>query len=182
VLSAVPVPVTEEACPPDRREEARTAVTEPKAVDLIHLEDTDGNRCIVRVTGRFQPGVLTGHDVLRADVLVSAGFVEARLEMCLSPQDLSSWRRSLGDLAPGGHASVGGDRGLGLGIHVDDERSVAVWVEDPDRLTTTFTIRPPDTWIEEHRDRLRHVQRTWPREVVETAPGAYEWGPGARTP
>jgi hypothetical protein len=28
-------------------------VTEPDAVDLIHLEDADGDHCIVRVTGRF---------------------------------------------------------------------------------------------------------------------------------
>ncbi|THA44557.1 hypothetical protein E6R62_36640 [Streptomyces sp. A1136] len=45
-------------------------------MDLIHLADPDGNRCIVRVTGRSQPGVLTGHDILQADVLVSASFVD----------------------------------------------------------------------------------------------------------
>ncbi|MEU6666095.1 DUF5959 family protein [Streptomyces sp. NPDC046727] len=144
-------------------------------MDLIHLQDTDGNRCIVRVTGRSQPGVLTGHDILRADVVVSASFVDARLEMCLSQQDLSSWQQALAELTPGGNASVGGDGGLNLGIHVNDERSVSVWVEDPDRLTTAFMIRPPDNWVEEHHDRLRHVQQAWPREVVETTSTAYEW-------
>jgi hypothetical protein len=54
-------------------------MTEPAPVDLIHLADAEGNRCIVRVTGGFQPGVLTGHDILRADVLASASFVDARL-------------------------------------------------------------------------------------------------------
>ena len=155
-------------------------MTDSKAVDLIHLEDTDGNSCIVRVTGRSQPGVLTGHDILRADVLVSSSFVDARLEMHLSPQDLSSWQQALAELIPGGNASVGGDRGLNLGIHVNDERSVSVWVEDPDRLTTAFMIRPPDKWIEDHHDRLQHVQQAWPREVVETAPTAYEWTPKHR--
>ncbi|MFJ6602142.1 DUF5959 family protein [Streptomyces lydicus] len=152
-------------------------MTEPKAVDLIHLEDGDGNRCTVRVTGRFRPGVLTGHDILCADVLVSASFVDARLEMCLSPQDLSSWQQSLAELTPGGNASLGGDRGLHLGIHVNDERSVSVWVEDPERLTTALTIRPPAGWLDEHHDRLQQVRQAWPREVVETAPMAYEWAP-----
>ncbi|MGW9042852.1 DUF5959 family protein [Streptomyces lydicus] len=151
-----------------------------KAVDLIHLADADGNRCTVRVTGRSQPGVLTGHDILRADVLVSASFVDARLEMCLSPQDLSSWQQSLAELTPGGHASLGGDRGLTLGVHVNDERAVSVWVEDPDRLTTTLMIRPPGDWIDEHRGRLQDVRQAWPREVVETAPLAYEWIPDHR--
>ncbi|MEU3528139.1 DUF5959 family protein [Streptomyces sp. NPDC038707] len=146
-------------------------------MDLIHLEDMDGNRCLVRVTGRFQPGVLTGHDVLLAEVLVSASFVDARLEMCLSPQDLASWRQSLAGLIPGGNASIGDDRGLALGIHLNDDHSVSVWVEDPDRLTVTLTIRPPDDWTEDHHDRLRRVEQAWPRETAKTAPGAYEWAP-----
>lgn len=28
---------------------------EPEPVDLIHLADNDGDRCIVRITGRSQP-------------------------------------------------------------------------------------------------------------------------------
>ncbi|MFD9392231.1 DUF5959 family protein [Streptomyces sp. NPDC060000] len=53
-------------------------------MDLIHLEDADGDHCTVRVTGRFRPGVLSGHDVLRADVLAHAGFVDAGLELSSS--------------------------------------------------------------------------------------------------
>ncbi|MEU8993134.1 DUF5959 family protein [Streptomyces sp. NPDC048558] len=58
--------------------ESETGGDEPGPVDLIHLEDANGDCCIVRVTGRFKPGVLTGHDVLRADVLAHASFVDAR--------------------------------------------------------------------------------------------------------
>ncbi|MBQ1123987.1 DUF5959 family protein [Streptomyces smyrnaeus] len=155
-------------------------MTESKALDLIHLEDMDGNRCLVRVTGRLRPGVLTSHDLLRADVLISASFVDARLEMCLSQQDLSSWQQSLAELGPGGNASLGAGRGLELGIQVNDERSVSVWVEDPDRLTTVLLIRTSEDWIAEHHDRLRHVRQAWPGEVVETASAAYEWGPEHR--
>ena len=43
-----------------------SVMTAPAPVDLIHLTDPDGDPCIVRVTGRFQPGALTGHDILRA--------------------------------------------------------------------------------------------------------------------
>ncbi|MFH9125736.1 DUF5959 family protein [Streptomyces globisporus] len=79
-------------------------------MDLIHLADPDGGRCIVRVTGRFQPGVLTGHDILRADVLASASFVDARLDLYLLPHDLDSWAQQLSSLRPGQTASIGGDR------------------------------------------------------------------------
>ncbi|WP_037854919.1 DUF5959 family protein [Streptomyces sp. NRRL F-2799] len=56
-------------------------------MDLIHLEDADGDRCIVRVTGRLKLGVLTGHDVLRAGVLAHASFVDVRLEPGLFQRD-----------------------------------------------------------------------------------------------
>ncbi|GHB78688.1 hypothetical protein GCM10010377_80950 [Streptomyces viridiviolaceus] len=38
-------------------------MTEPGAVDLIHLEDADGDRCIVRVTGRYKHDALTTTDL-----------------------------------------------------------------------------------------------------------------------
>ncbi|WP_326769587.1 DUF5959 family protein [Streptomyces sp. NBC_01591] len=152
-------------------------MTEPVAVDLIDLGDAEGNRCVVRVTGRFQPGVLTGHDILRADVLVSASFIDARLELCLSQRDLDAWQRDLARLAPGTDAGLGADRGLRLVFHMHEERSLSVTVHDPDRLTTMLWIQPEETWIQEHHQRLDHVRGTWPSEVVETAPMAYEWSP-----
>ncbi|MFJ3762785.1 DUF5959 family protein [Streptomyces sp. NPDC090080] len=148
--------------------------------DLIHLEDADGNRCIVRVTGRFQPGILTGHDILRADVLVSASFIDARLDVYLFQQDLDAWQQDLSDLAPGRQASIGGDRGLSLTLHVHDEFWVSVAVEDPDRLTTLLGIRPEESWVDRHQERLKEVRQTWPSEVIKTAPGAYEWCPNRK--
>ncbi|MFD0516337.1 DUF5959 family protein [Streptomyces aureus] len=74
---------------------------EPEPVDLIHLADADGDRCIVRVTGRYQPGILTGHDTLRADVLVSTSFLDARLELYLFQRDLTAWEHELEGLVPG---------------------------------------------------------------------------------
>ncbi|WP_406141469.1 DUF5959 family protein [Streptomyces anulatus] len=149
-------------------------------MDLIHLADPDGDRCIVRVTRRFQPGVLTGHDILHADVLASASFVDARLQLYLLPHDLDSWEQQLSNLRPGQTASIGGDRGLSLDIHMYEDGWLAIRVSDPDRLTTVLGTRPRGDWITEHRGRLEQVRLAWPREVIETAPGAYEWSPNRK--
>lgn len=155
-------------------------MTEPAPADLIHLADADGNRCIVRITGRFQPGVLTGHDTLCADVLVSASFIDARLNVHLSQRDLDAWQRDLSDLSPGRQAGIGGDRGLSLVLHMQ-EGWLSVTVDDPDRLTTVLGIRPQENWIDEHRERLEQVRQNWPGEVIETAPMTYEWSPSRKS-
>lgn len=152
-------------------------MTGPAPVDLIHLEDADGNRCIVRVTGRFQPGILTGHDILRADVLVSASFIDARLDVCLFPRDLDAWQQDLSGLAPGRRAGIGGDRGLSLTLYMHEDGWLSATIEDPDRLTTILGIRPEGDWVRKHHEGLLQVRQAWPREVIETAPGAYEWSP-----
>ncbi|AJT63135.1 DUF5959 family protein [Streptomyces chattanoogensis] len=152
-------------------------MTEAAPMDLIHLADPDGNRCIVRVTGRSRPGVLTGHDILCADVLASASFVDARLDLSLRHQDLDAWEQELSHLEPGRTVGIGGGRGLSLDIHMHGDDWLSIQVSDPDRLTTVLGIRPQGDWIAEHRGRLERVRLAWPREVIETAPGAYEWSP-----
>ncbi|MFC4606635.1 DUF5959 family protein [Streptomyces maoxianensis] len=168
----------EDAAHPSQESESSDDGTCP--ADLIHLEDSDGNRCIVRVTGRFQPGVLTGHDILCADVLVSASFIEARLNVCLVQRALNAWQRDLSDLGPGRQASIGGDRGLSLVFHLHEEGWLSVTVEDPDRLTALLGIRPEENWVNEHQERLEQERQTWPSEVIETAPMAYEWSPSRK--
>ncbi|MEV8047182.1 DUF5959 family protein [Streptomyces griseoluteus] len=158
-------------------QETECPMTGPAPVDLIHLEDADGNRCIVRVTGRFQPGILTGHDILRADVLVSASFIDARLDVLLFQRDLDAWQQDLADLVPGRQAGVGGDRGLSLTLHMHEDGWLSVTVEDPDRLTAVLGIRPDENWVHQHQEDLQRVRQTWPSEVIETAPGAYQWCP-----
>lgn len=162
--------------------EASVVMAEPDPVDLIHLEDADGTRCIVRVTGRSQPGVLTGHDILYAEVqvLVSASDVDAGLDVYLFQEDLDDWQQDLSDLAPGRQATIGGDRGLSLTLHMNEDGQLRVAVEDPDRLSTLLVIRPEGDWVHEHQQRLEQVRQTWPSEVVETAPMTYEWSPNRR--
>ncbi|WP_326589352.1 DUF5959 family protein [Streptomyces sp. NBC_01294] len=149
-------------------------------MDLIDLGDADGNRCVVRVTGRYQPGVLTGHDTLQADVLVSASFADARLELYILPQDLDTWQHDLTRLAPGKGATIGGDRGLSLGFFMHEDRTLSLMVQDPDRMSLAMGIAPQETWIQDHRQRLEQVRETWPSEVVETGPMTFEWNPNRR--
>ncbi|MFF4079306.1 DUF5959 family protein [Streptomyces sp. NPDC001777] len=151
--------------------------TEPAPVDLVRLADGEGNSCVVRVTGRSRPGVLTGHDVLRADVLVSTSFLDARLDVYLFPQDLDAWQEGLPGLVPGRQIGLGGDRGLRLVLRVHEGGLLTVSIVDPDRLTTLLGIRPEGDWLAELRESADRVGRTWPVEVVETSPMTYEWSP-----
>ncbi|WP_333762671.1 DUF5959 family protein [Streptomyces sp. IBSBF 2390] len=128
-------------------------------VDLVHLADERGNRCVVRVTGPSRPG---SHN-LRADVLVSASWVDARLDVHLFPGDLDLWRAELLGLGPGREARIGHDRGLNLVLHMIEDHSLAVTVHDPDRLTTALGIRPAEDWIEAHCRRAEEVRRVWPQ-------------------
>ncbi|MFF3379638.1 DUF5959 family protein [Streptomyces sp. NPDC002680] len=155
-------------------------MAEPDPVDLIHLKDADGTSCVVRVTGRSEPGVLTGHDILYAEVLVSASDVDARLDVYLFQEDLDDWQQALSDLAPGRQATLGGDRGLSLTLHMNEDGRLRIALEDPDRLTTLLGIRPEGDWANEHQERLEQVRKTWPSEVIETAPMTYEWSPNRR--
>ncbi|MFJ9691866.1 DUF5959 family protein [Kitasatospora sp. NPDC101183] len=144
-------------------------------MDLIHLADAEGNRCIVRVTGRFKPGDPMFHDTLHANVLVSASFVDARLDVYLSQHELDAWQQDLAALAPGRNACIGGDRGLTLGLHLHEDGWLSITVDDPDRLVAMLGARPDENWINDHHERVEQVRRTWPGEVVETSPGAYRW-------
>lgn len=144
-------------------------------MDVIHLGDAEGNRCIVRILGRLHPGVPTGHDVLRAEVLASADFDDVRLDTFLTWNQLDTWRHQLSRLVPGKNAGIASDRGLNLGLYLCEDRSLSVSLDDPDRFGADFRIRPHDSWMDDHIRRFEQTQHTWPSEVAETAPGVYEW-------
>ncbi|MGW4821448.1 DUF5959 family protein [Streptomyces sp. NPDC004227] len=90
----------------------------------------------------------------------------------LFQQDLEAWQQELTGLAPGMGASIGGDRGLNLVLHMQEDHSLAVTIHD-DRLSAVLWIQPQENWMEEHHERLEQVRQTWP----ETAPMTYEWRP-----
>ncbi|NUP50762.1 MAG: hypothetical protein HOW97_26145 [Catenulispora sp.] len=149
-----------------------------RSVDLIDLAGDAGARCIVRVTGRFEPGVLTGHDILRATVIVSANGVQSELALFLLPGDLDEWQAALdGGLGAGSTVAIAGDRGPGVDLRVRRNRRAVVRVHEADRLDVVMKFPVGAGWVDDLRERLARVRSTWPREVVQTAAGAYEWSP-----
>ncbi|MEV6107449.1 DUF5959 family protein [Streptomyces sp. NPDC051940] len=152
-------------------------------IDLIRLAGTEGNSVVVRVLGRDTPGVLTGHDTLRAEIVLGSDFVTGSLATWLLPEDVTEWEAALQALSAGRDVSwPEGGRGPELRIDLEDEFSRAsVTVADRSMSLTsvTVTIGLTDGWLEEHYAKLQLVRAAWPREVIESAPGVYEWEPTA---
>jgi hypothetical protein len=151
---------------------------EGSAGDLIRLADEE-NSPVVRVLGRTMPGVLTLHDFLDAEIVVTSGFAQGRLEVCLSPDDLDDWSEALGEVAAGRDA-VWMDDGRNPEIRFessDQDGVVVVVVEDVAASGTSVRVpvRLADGWADDHYERLRRVRADWPQEVVQTSPGTYEW-------
>lgn len=148
-------------------------------VDLIDLAGGAGDRCVVRVTGRFEPGVLTGHDILRAEVIVSSkGVVQGELALFLLPDDLDEWRDALdGGLGVGSTVAIAGGRGPGIDLRVQRNRCMAVRVRETDHLDVAMRFPIGAGWVDDLRQRLAQVHRAWPREVLKPLPGVYEWSP-----
>ena len=107
----------------------------------------------MRILGRCQPGVLTGHDFLDCDNVIKTEFVNANFSVTLLPEDLEDWE----DAESGG-----------LWVSVHDGPSSGVTVTVP-------LFVPSPKWVAEQRDLLAQAREAYPREVVETSPGAYEW-------
>ncbi|MFE4698440.1 DUF5959 family protein [Streptomyces sp. NPDC056738] len=153
-------------------------MAEGSTVDLIRLADGESS-LEVRVLGRTMPGVLTLHDYLDAEIVVTSRFARGRLDVCLAPDDLDSWSQVLGELAAGRDA-VWMDDGRNPEIRFERARQegLAVFVVE-DAAASGTSVRVPvrlaGGWVDEHHERLRRVRAAWPQEVVETSPGAYEW-------
>ncbi|MPY30062.1 hypothetical protein FNH09_01570 [Streptomyces adustus] len=155
-------------------------MTEQGGVDLIRLADDEGNSVVVQVTGRHRPGVLTAHDTLTANVLVTTAFVSGQLDIWIAPRDLVEWETALDSLAAGQDISWMGGRGPEIRIQLSGERGCPdVIVDDiPGSMATvTVPVAVEEGWMEEQRRRLDEVRRRWPREVVESSFGVYEWSP-----
>ncbi|MEU7020063.1 DUF5959 family protein [Streptomyces sp. NPDC046203] len=151
---------------------------EGSAGDLIHLADEESS-LVVRVLSRTMPGVLSLHDFLDAEIVVTSGFARGRLEACLAPDDLDGWSEALGEVAAGRDAVWMDDgRNPEIRLEPSDQDGVAVIVVE-DVAASGTSVRVPlrlaAGWVDDHHERLRHVRTHWPQEVVETSPGAYEW-------
>ncbi|MEU6278251.1 DUF5959 family protein [Streptomyces populi] len=147
-------------------------------MELIRPADGE-NGLEVRVLGRSMPGVLTLHDYLDAEIVVTSGFAQGHLDVCLAPDDLDSWSQIPGELAAGRDA-VRMDDGRNPGIRFEPSRqgrfaTFAVKDVAAPGTSVRVPVRPADGWVDEHLERLRRVRAAWPQEVVETSPGACTW-------
>jgi hypothetical protein len=152
--------------------------SEDRKVDLIRLSDEESG-LRVQVLGRHMPGVLPWHDFLDAEIVVTSGFAQGRLDVCLAPDDLDSWSQVLSTLVAGRDAAWMDDgRNPEIRFGLSGRNSAAVIVVE-DMAGSGTSVRVPvslaEGWADDHHERLQHVRSAWPREVVETSPGAYEW-------
>lgn len=157
-------------------------------INLIHLADapgTSGHSVSVRVLGRFQPGVLTGHDFLDCEIVVMAESVNATFPVTLLPEDLEDWEGALAALGAGRFARwLDSGRTPSMEFKPDESGGLRVSVQDGPASGVTVTLPLvvlPPAWVDEQRDLLTRVREVYPREVVETSPGAYEWRRATRS-
>ncbi|MET7827724.1 DUF5959 family protein [Streptomyces sp. NPDC005386] len=151
-------------------------------INLIHLADRPGNSghsVSVRVLGRFQPGVLTGHDLLDSEIVVVAESLRAAYPVTLLPEDLEDWEQSLATLESDRFA-VWLASGRTPSMKIRPNETGGLWVTVHDGPTSAVTVTVPlfalsSTWITDQRALLTRAREAYPREVVETSPGAYEW-------
>ncbi|MFF4557391.1 DUF5959 family protein [Streptomyces sp. NPDC001422] len=161
---------------------ASTASAGDGGINLIHLTDrpgTSGHSVSVRVLGRSQPGVLTGHDLLDSEIVVVAESVRAAYPVTLLPEDLEDWEQSLATLESGRFA-VWLASGRTPSMKIKPAETGGLWVTVHDGPTSAVTITvplfaPSSTWTTDQRALLTRAREVYPREVVETSPGAYEW-------
>jgi hypothetical protein len=151
-------------------------------IHLIHLADlpdTSGHSVSVRVLGRFQPGILTGHDALDCEIVIVTDSVNASFPVTLLPEDLEDWEKVLATLETG-RLATWLDSGRTPSMRIKPDESGGLWVSVHDGPASGVTVTvplflPPPAWVGEQRALLAHVREVYPREVVETSPGAYRW-------
>ncbi|MEU9977330.1 DUF5959 family protein [Streptomyces sp. NPDC051014] len=151
-------------------------------VNLIHLADrpgTSGHSVSVRILGRYQPGILTGHDFLDCDIVIKAESVSGNFSVTLLPEDLEDWEDALATLESGRFAMwLTSGRTPSMKFKPDESGGLWVSVHDGPSSGVTITVPlfvPSPKWVAEQRDLLAQAREAYPREVVETSPGAYEW-------
>jgi Family of unknown function (DUF5959) len=153
--------------------------TSSGVVEFIRL-GSDAQHLSVVVLGRHSPGVLALHDILRAEIVVRTEIGTLRLKTSVAPSDVDDWDSALGSLADDEPVSWLGNRCPEIEIGPGD--GSGFWhatVSDPGQSGVIVQI--PVTIDEAgNRERLEALRRAYPREVISTSPGTYQWrSPGA---
>ncbi|MFF4901108.1 DUF5959 family protein [Streptomyces sp. NPDC001068] len=151
-------------------------------INLIHLADrpgTSGHSVSVRILGRYQPGIPSGHDFLECEIVVTTESVDGNFSVTLLPEDLEDWEDALATLESGRFAMwLTSGRTPSMKFKPDESGGLWVSVHDGPSSGVTVTVplfAPPPKWVIEQRDLLARAREAYPREVVETSTGAYEW-------
>ncbi|MBR7835204.1 hypothetical protein KDL01_18165 [Actinospica durhamensis] len=150
--------------------------TTPDSIELIRL-GTGAQYLSVIVLGRHTPGVLPLHDMLRAEIVIETGIGTLRLKTTIAPSDIDAWESAIDALAEDEPVSWLGNRCPEIQIGPGD--GSGFWhatVSDPAQSGAIVQI-PITIDVDESRARLTAVQQAYPREVVSTSPGSYEWRP-----
>ncbi|WP_251062428.1 MULTISPECIES: DUF5959 family protein [unclassified Streptomyces] len=141
------------------------ALVAEEPVDLIHLEG-EGNRVILRITGKEARGGPDEADALVAEFHVDTPFVRGSLRTWLFAEDLRQWQRALDMLDTGQDiAWREGARAPWLFIELDeDDDRCRVTIRDHAMSLTTVTVTVPltDTWFDDAYQRLDLAWKTWP--------------------
>ncbi|OKJ52586.1 DUF5959 family protein [Streptomyces sp. CB02261] len=152
---------------------------EGESLDLICLVDPDSS-LRVRILGRNKPGNAPYNDYLDAELIITSAFVSGRLGLCLSPEVMDDWSTALNELPAreGIRWTVMGD--TEILIDIDRRFSVArpiVTVDDGGEsgVSVRVALDPGDGWLDELREQLGRVRRTWPNEVVMTLRSRDYW-------
>lgn len=128
---------------------------------LISLADDEGNSVAVDILGR-NPRWTAGLD---AEIVVKTPFVSGRIDLALSVSKLESWADALDRLDAGEDAAwMEMSRGPSIFIQLAGERDcpeVVVEDESGSMVTVRVPLIPPDSWIADHRQRLRQVRDYW---------------------
>lgn len=151
-------------------------------IHLIHLADgpgTRGHSVSVRILGRSQPGILTGHDFLDCEIVITAGALDATFSVTLLPEDLEEWEDTLATLETDRVAAwLTSGRTPSMELSSAETGGLSVSVHDGPSSGVTVTVplsAPLPTVLAEQRDLLARAREAYPCDVVETSPGAYEW-------
>jgi hypothetical protein len=134
-------------------------------IDLISLEG-EGNKVVVRITGRQSGPATAPADALVGEVLVDTGFVRGSMAVTIFPEDLTEWRDALDSLDGGQDVAWReGERAPELFIELDpDGKRADVTLADRSMslTTVTATVVITDDWFDEAYQRLDQVLRAWP--------------------
>jgi hypothetical protein len=143
-------------------------------VELFRLTH-DAQYVSVIVLGRHSPGVLARHDILRAEIVIRTQLGTLRLKTNIAPRDVDDWASALDSLADGEPVSWLGDRCPEL--EIGPLEGSGLWlatVSDPAQSGVIVQI-PVTTDQAGNRERLAALHLAYPREVVSTPSGGYQW-------